>query len=473
MPDYNTYPGMAPLGDWGLSDALRGRDDFSQYRQDAQNNLLLQSQMAQMADQKRKEEAAAQQGLMDALGKASQADVLPTDKKKIIDWEAEQRKPVTEGIYKANGDMGRFYAMGGRQLMNDYNNNLTGKLNDKGLNPIAVGLANKHASAIYQNAKDHGLDIGPIGHDANGQEIPYEQAMADHAAGKIDVLPMPETAAPIQSDNFEGDRGRLGPDPTKPYQYTTKDLLPGLINTTGAKPWQAQRLVSKYLTGQKDAQGNPLTSVYSNSTPIDPIEQQKKQADIAHVRAETAKLMQADNKFGFGVSSKNAQDGEEYLKTLGAVKNGDEAYFRTEPVVITTGEGKNKKTEKFDMPISHTFDGSIVGKYESEPDNKGKTTIKDLVIEGVAYNKSTGDIFAKYNNSPDWHHINDIHHELGLPYLDKVYKQGGAKETVDAAKEVASKKYHDPFQNGHPDYSKYYNLQQNVDQPTGKIAPGQ
>ncbi len=243
--------------DWGLSTALLGRDDFAQRRADQAYNLQLQQQMAEQAAHDYAQEQAAQQGLLDAFNKPSQLDVLPADKQRIIDFEKQQRAPIEEALYNANGDTDQFYANGGKGLLNTYQQGLLNAKDARGINPIAAGLANKHVNAMYENARDNGLDIAPV-LDAQGNEIPFEQQLKEHGAGKRHLLEWNGSAKyednlPVLkylSSEYSPDGNRLAP-----HQYTVDEIKPLLRGTA----WQKARDL-KQIT---DPRNPKLTVVHS------------------------------------------------------------------------------------------------------------------------------------------------------------------------------------------------------------------
>lgn len=233
--------------DWGLSTALLGRDDFGQYRQDAIQNQMYQQKMADEAAQNYQQEQAAQQGLLDAFNKPSQLDVLPADKQRILDFEQEQRKPIEDAIYKANGDLGQFYANGGNVLLNNYKQGLMTAKDDRGLNPIAAALHNKQINAMYENAQQNGLDIAPVVDPKTGMEIPFSQQLTEHGANKRDLLQWNGSAKKVDYlpalKYLSGEYNPNG-DKYSPYNYSPAELKT-VLGAVGGTPWQQSQALKQ------------------------------------------------------------------------------------------------------------------------------------------------------------------------------------------------------------------------------------
>lgn len=233
--------------DWGLSTALLGRDDFAQRRADATYSLQLQQHMADQAAQDYAQEQAAQQGLLDAFNKPSQMDVLPGDRQRIIDFEKQQRAPIEDALYNANGDTDQFYANGGKGLLNQYQQGLLNAKDARGINPIAAALANKHTNAMWENARENGLDINP--NDAQGNAIPdIQQQIAEHNAGKRDLLQFGGSAKKV--DYLPGLQFITSQPPPNGDVYTPQPISMGTLKSViaahGGNKWQQDAAVKQF-----------------------------------------------------------------------------------------------------------------------------------------------------------------------------------------------------------------------------------
>ncbi len=431
---------LAPPGDWGLSESLPALDNFQQQRQDYASRLALSEKMAQQAADRRKEDQAAEAGLMDSLDVANKQGFAEPDKARTLEWERKHRNPVQELLFKANGDLPTFYAMGGRKALADYKAGLyTGK-DDNGENPFQNATRNKQILAMAQTARDHGLEIAPIGKDNNGNEIPYDKVEQDFNNGVIHKLPWMGSANPVDGDPTENLRSRFGPDRGTAQAYTAKDVVADFVNQ-GMTPWQAERRVKNLLTGKKDAMGNPLTSVYTNSEPIDPLERQKKQAEIWKIYHD-GNLK--EDKQGAGSPENTAANG--YLNLLGGLYNG------TAPGYEDRYDEKNKNKYK----VTSALNGTVIGTYE----NGNKDKIPDIVT-GVKRHADGSLWFAStrtLNEHPDdpWERVSDLHTQLGKKYLKTDDAASGGLKVENAAYQL-SKARGDMWKTGSPDYTLYGN----------------
>lgn len=112
------------MAETGLLAALSGRDNWDVVRSERQRELQLATLQSQMAKQDFQEQQLSAAEIADYLSTPGKIKVLDPAIQGIQDAEAEYRKPISEGIMKANGDVRKFLQTGGLTMLKKYQNNL-------------------------------------------------------------------------------------------------------------------------------------------------------------------------------------------------------------------------------------------------------------------------------------------------------------------------------------------------------------
>lgn len=251
------------MADWGLYAALRGRDDWSQKRQDQMVNF----QMIEGLRAKRATENQQRMKMEAELGAYQEAmqnlNVLKQDQERIRGVEKTARQDIISGIAKYDGDVKKFMSSGGIMAMQEYKNSIT--QSDEYTNAIE----NKQNMALWLQDRAKGMWDRPVSVDS-----PYVDKKTGKQMSKPKTMTMTEQLRLFEDgklNNFKygGSEKKItvnpslfknsiknAKDPYSPDNYVTQsDMFDAVLMLGGSKE-QAMERARDYGNALKST-GNP------------------------------------------------------------------------------------------------------------------------------------------------------------------------------------------------------------------------
>lgn len=273
---------MAGVVDFGLYDALRGRDDFAQQRQDAALNANYIGQLQKQSADKLAAEQLAQQGVIEHLNAANQAvqQALPGDKERVQDFVSQQKQPLVESIGKYGGDIDKWRENGGNFELQKYEDRLQNGTDERGVNPIATSVTNMNAARLAIADKKSGLEYRS---NPDGTPFDLNQSIQDLKNGKINTISYPGAYKPTKY-NINDLENRYGANPNIRQGITKPEVIANM-SEQGLDPEQIRKDLPKFF----DPSGKSLFyHKYDHITPEQRLNMKKMQIEIMNMENKNA-----------------------------------------------------------------------------------------------------------------------------------------------------------------------------------------
>ena len=231
------------MADFALYSALSGRKDWSQVRQDRQNEIVMQRQMQADLQARIDKEAQARAGVVEYMNQLNNASVLEQDLERVKGVEAEQRKKIVEGLKKAGNNYNKYLLGAGAGELNNYYQNVMKSEEMQG------AINNKLVNAQYQLDNYLGRKSRPTQitlPDGTVREASMQEQMDLFNRGEITKLNYAGSVQPT--------------DPIKVYDYISKTYgkdkytrqkaergdIVNYAKAMGAEDWEAQQIADNY-----------------------------------------------------------------------------------------------------------------------------------------------------------------------------------------------------------------------------------
>lgn len=261
------------MADWGAYSALSGRKDWSQVRNDRQNEIIYLKQMQQDLQNRIQQEAQSRAGVIEYMSQINQASVLEQDLERVKGVEAEARKKIVEGLKAAGNDYNKFLLGNGAATLQGYYNTVMKSEEMQG----AVNNKLVYAQSVLDNYM--GRKARPVTvtlPDGTEKQVSMSEQMRMFDAGDIKKLNYGGSVQPTDLIKIQqAIQQTFGKNPYKRQQATREDIYE-YATRFGAEDWEANQIADSYEAGLIEGAETPIYFNYKEAPKTDGSDYMKK-----------------------------------------------------------------------------------------------------------------------------------------------------------------------------------------------------
>lgn len=250
------------MSDFSTYSALSGRKDWSQVRNDRQNEIIYLKQMQQDLQNRIQQEAQSRAGVVEYMSQINQASVLEQDLGRVKGVEAEARKKIVEGLKAAGNDYNKFLLGNGAATLQEYYNTVMKS------DEMQAAVNNKlvYAQSMLDNYM--GRKARPVTitlSDGTQKQVSMSEQMKMFDEGAITKMNYAGSVQPTDLIKIQqAIQQTFGKNPYKRQQANREDIYEYALRF-GAEDWEANQLADAYEAGVVEGAETPIYYNYKEA----------------------------------------------------------------------------------------------------------------------------------------------------------------------------------------------------------------